>query len=621
MIASLIRYSKLRAAVSHAYDEIDQGRGVDLGGMEVWLHKGALMGANASRGIPGAPSVARKGGDGSMSMQEQRKALLHAWERTNGAPARLATLSYPMRRARLREQLRDVRIQVRSQGRGAAQVVKDQIMDLKTKERAQAQLETNLRDRSQRLGRRFEWRDKVEKGRLDALSMQMNAVALLVAGSAMYQGEDICWSRPVKEAGQRQALTGGERILLGQQAGALRSVRDPLQPSPLTLPLDETLCAAIDQTMDVDSYLQPPHLRTYVTLSCAEQLQSKQRFRAFRKRPASPTQQQQYPSPISLTPVDAVLIRTLDGSPNVRKGLVCLERSQRREQDTQLVATTPTAPPSLTPGASAPSSQLVNCKPEDELHRVSGASPPSRAVGACVGSMLQPVQLMSAEPDLDRADEAGTETGEDAESGSQHEDAPPADETVDTLDDAALLVRFVAARRQKKEREASAGARSATDEDCTAEAGPSENDFILVDRECSSSPPPPPTSSPQASPQPRMRIDEVRKLSVQLTALHQGLREGRWESVSRSRTLAMRPEDRTHPLVMLKKVRINQLIKHARSAPILPHYLNPCPSVPPVVRRADARHAKELQRRVAQQMAVVQKKAAAGFGRYEAAFK
>ena len=83
----------------------------------------------------------------------------------------------------------------------------------------------------------------------------------------------------------------------------------------------------------------------------------------------------------------------------------------------------------------------------------------------------------------------------------------------------------------------------------------------------------------------------------------------------------MRPEDRTHPLVMLKKVRINQLIKHARSAPILPHYLNPCPSVPPVVRRADARHAKELQRRVAQQMAVVQKKAAAGFGRYEAAFK
>ena len=219
------------------------------------------------------------------------------------------------------------------------------------------------------------------------------------------------------------------------------------------------------------------------------------------------------------------------------------------------------------------------------------------------------------------------ETAEDAEIGSRHADldVPPADEideTVDALDDTALLVRFVAARRQKKEREASAGARSASDEGFTAaEAGPYENDFIPVDRESSSPPPTPHTSTPQATlkPQPWMRIDEVRELSVQLTALHQGLREGRWESVRRSRPLVMRPEDRTHPLVMLKKVRINQLIKHARSAPILPRHLSPSPSVPPVVRRADARHAKDLQRRVAQQMAVMQKKETADFGRYEAA--
>lgn len=617
--------------MSQAYDEIGQGRGViDLGGMEVWLHKGAMMGANATRATAGgAPTVAHKGGGGSMSMQEQRKALVHAWERTSGAPPRLATLSYPMRRARLREQLRDVRIQVRSLGRGAVQAVKDQIVDLKTKERAQVQLETNLLDRSQRLGRRFEWRDRVEKDRLDALSMQMDAVAMLAAGSATKPDENIGWSKPVWEAGQRQGLTGGERILLGQQAGALRSVRDPLRPSPLTLPLDETLCAAIDPAMDVDSYLRPPHLRTYVTLSRAEQLQSKQRFRTFKKRPAFPTSQQQCPSPISLTPVDAVLISTLDASPNVRKGLVCLERSQKREQDTQIVAATPTAPLSLTPGASAPASALVDCTPEDELRRVSGASPPSMAAGACVGSVVRPVQLMAAEPDLDNADEAldGMETVEDAEIGSQHADldVPPADkidETVDALDDTALLARFVAARRQKKEREASAGARSASDEGCTAaEAGPYENDFIPVDRESSSPPPTPHTSTPQATlkPQPWMRIDEVRELSVQLTALHQGLREGRWESVRRSRPLVMRPEDRTHPLVMLKKVRINQLIKHARSAPILPRHLSPSPSVPPVVRRADARHAKDLQRRVAQQMAVMQKKETADFGRYEAA--
>ena len=122
--------------MSQAYDEIGQGRGViDLGGMEVWLHKGAMMGANATRATAGgAPTVARKGGGGSMSMQEQRKALVHAWERTSGAPPRLATLSYPMRRARLREQLRDVRLQARSLGRGAVQAVKDQIVDLKAKE-------------------------------------------------------------------------------------------------------------------------------------------------------------------------------------------------------------------------------------------------------------------------------------------------------------------------------------------------------------------------------------------------------------------------------------------------------------------------------------------------------
>ena len=83
----------------------------------------------------------------------------------------------------------------------------------------------------------------------DEVSSQLKAVCALRVGERQVVMSGGRGSHTLLGRSAAKRLTQDERDELAKGVGSLRSIRDPLQPSPLSRPFTKELCSAIDPSI------------------------------------------------------------------------------------------------------------------------------------------------------------------------------------------------------------------------------------------------------------------------------------------------------------------------------------------------------------------------------------
>ena len=161
-----------------------------------------------------------------------------------------ATLTYAARQARLRRSFQLEQYSGRGRPRASARASEMERLarKLQKEQLAHAKLEHNQWVRGERIGRRHEKAITNEQDHLDQMQEQVEAVGLLAAGHPTRAEEFHEWRPTAREkADPRGGLTMAAKERLGRLVDQLRSIRDPLKPSPLSRPLDANLQVSAHQ--------------------------------------------------------------------------------------------------------------------------------------------------------------------------------------------------------------------------------------------------------------------------------------------------------------------------------------------------------------------------------------